>query len=194
MRSRSDCNRIRRVVRPHPRNALAAGALLLIGASTSRLWADGGTILQHAEKGQFAITVFVSPSPPGAGPVDLSVLVQSGQALAPVLDANVVLTLTKGDSRIETRATRDQAQNKLLYASTIPLNEQGAWHYKVAVNDVEVSGLIDIAPAQPKLAAYWIYLALPFVVIALFALQQQLKRSRKNLLPGAKAGLFAHHD
>ena len=171
-----------------------ACALVLIAAWTSQLRADGGAILQHAEKGPFAITVFVSPTPPHAGAIDLSVLVQSGQALAPVLDANVVLTLTKGDSRIETRATRDQAQNKLLYASTIPLNEQGAWHYKVAVNDVEVSGLIDIAPAQPKLAAYWIYLALPFVVIALFALQQQLKRSRKNLLPGAKAGLFAHHD
>ncbi len=167
---------------------------VLLLAGSSHLLADGGMVLQHVEKAPFVLTVFVSPTPSRVGLIDVSVLVQSGETLEPVLNADVVIALTKGDSRIEARATRDQAQNKLLYAASVRLNDPGEWRYTVSINRAVVSGLMSVAPEQPKLAAYWSYLALPFPVIALFALNQFLERRHKELFHGPETGLLAHHD
>jgi hypothetical protein len=153
------------------------------------LFADGGMVLQHVEKGPFAITIFATPAP-----IDLSVLVQDSKTLEPVLDADVIFTLTKGDSRIGVRATHDQAQNKLLYAVPVRLSDPGEWHYTVSIRNVAVAGILDVPAEQPKLAAYWLYLALPFPVMAIFALHQWLQRRQKNLFQSTETGLFAHHD
>ena len=101
-----------------------------------------------------------------------------------MLDADVHVEFTKGGPPIQVRATHDQAQNKLLYAASVHLDDPGEWHFTVSVRAVTVAGVLAVAPRQPKLAAYWSYLALPFLWMAIFAIHQWLRRE-KQLRPVA---------
>jgi hypothetical protein len=155
------------------------GFLLL--ASSARLLADGGMVLLHKEGPPFAITVFVSPAPPRTGVVDLSILIQANETLDPVLDADVDLILTRNESEMHVRATRDQAQNKLLYAASVHLDDPGEWTFTASVRTPSLqdkaAGAIKLAAGQPeKIQAYRAYFALPFVWLALFAIHQRLAR------------------
>jgi hypothetical protein len=163
------------------------GWLLL--ATSARLLADGGMVLLHQQSPPFVITVFASPTPPRVGAIDLSVLLQASETLEPVLDAEVQIELSKSGSQIQVRATRDQTQNKLLYAASLHLDDPGAWRYTVSVRSagrtskpITISGNIAVAAEQPKLAAFGSYLALPFLCLAIFALHQWL-RWRKRKIP-----------
>lgn len=163
-----------------------AGWLLL--AASARLLADGGLVLLHQQSPPFVITVFESPTPPRAGAIDLSVLLQASETLEPVLDAEVQIELAKDGSHLQVRATRDQAQNKLLYAASVDLDDPGAWRYSVSVRTaggasrpITVSGNIAVAAEQPKLAAYGSYLALPFFCLAIFALHQWLRWRQREI-------------
>jgi hypothetical protein len=158
----------------------------LLLATASMLPADGGVVLMHREIGPFLITVFGSPSPPRAGTIDLSVLLQTDDAPDPVLDADVQFTLTNGRSQLQARAAPDGTQNKMLYAASVRLDEPGEWHYTVSVRParnmsapVLVAGVIAVAPGEPKAAAYAGYLALPFICLAIFALHQWLRYSKR---------------
>ncbi|HWE49624.1 MAG TPA: hypothetical protein VG273_07545 [Bryobacteraceae bacterium] len=168
---------------------MRGAGVLLACVFSSLLFADGGMVLQRAEKGPLAITVFATQAP-----LDLSVLVQNRETLEPVLDADVRVTLTHGESRVAIRATHDQAQNKLLYVASAKPNEPGEWRYAVSVGNAEISGVVHVASEQPKLAAYWSYLALPFPLIAIFMLHQWLQSRPKNAFQRAQTGLLAHHD
>ena len=143
------------------------------------LFADGGAVLSRQESGPFVITVFAAPVPLRAGPLDLTVLVQTRDALEPVLDANVSIRLD-GDSQIVAAATRSQAQNKLLYAATLNLPHPGEWKYTVSVQSAlgqaAISGGFQAGPPSPPLTSYWFYLAIPLVLIAIFVLHQWLSR------------------
>src|SRR5258705_2791609 len=101
----------------------------LVILAQATVWADGGAVQMRKETGDLVITVFTSPAPLSVGPVDMSLLLQNRNGLEPVLDANVSLVLRSGASSIEVRArpTREQAQNKLLYAAAVTLPESGQW-------------------------------------------------------------------
>jgi hypothetical protein len=161
----------------------------LILAASGRLFADGGMVVLHQEHSPFVITVFASPTPPSAGEIDLSVLVQTADTLEPVLDANVQFELVEGMSRIQVRATREQAQDKLLYAASVLVNDAGEWQYTVSVRSarsgpapIKVSGVMVVEARKPKLVTYWAYLAFPFLCLTVFALHQRL-RFGKRLAP-----------
>ncbi|HME09621.1 MAG TPA: hypothetical protein VKG25_21360 [Bryobacteraceae bacterium] len=142
------------------------------------LFGDGGALQLQQNAGPYLVSVFAAPAPLRAGPVDLSVLVQDRVARTPVLDADVLIHL-RGET---VNASRDQAQNKLLYAVTVKLSEPGEWNYSVSVcrNDVEtkVKGTLNVAPAEAKLEVYWPYLALPIFALVLFAANQWLRRNK----------------
>lgn len=157
-------------------------AFVLLFAATGLLLADGGIVLLHQEAGPFVVTVFAAPNPPRAGMIDMSVLIQASETLDPVLDTDVEITLTNGTSQLHARATHEQAQNKMLYAASVPLDQAGDWHYTVAIHGTSVTGVIAIAPAMPQLAAYAGYLALPFVCLAVLALHQWLLSRRHDRL------------
>lgn len=155
-------------------------------ATATRLFADGGMVLLHQESAPFVVTLFGSPAPLRAGAVDLTVLLQSSETMEPVLDRDVDFILTNGDSDIGVRATRAQAQNKLLYAASVRL-AAGQWSYRIWVGGahepsapVVIPGVMVVDAAQPKLAAYGTYLALPFVCLAIFALHQWLRSRRRE--------------
>ena len=159
------------------RGLLLVPALL---AFSSRAQADGGLVALHKEVGPFVVTVFSAPGPLRAGPVDMSVLVQD-RSNRPVLDGEIFVRLSResGITLVE-RATREVAQNKLLYSALINLPEAGQWELEVTIEQgketASVLGQVSAAPPTPFLLSYWRSLLLPPIVVAVFALNQWLKR------------------
>jgi hypothetical protein len=146
----------------------------------ARLFADGGTVQLRKEAGALLITVFTSPSPLSAGPADVSLLLQKRNGLEPVLDANVSMQLRTdaSDTEIHARPTRQQAQNKLLYAVPVTLSESGKWRLALTIfrngERTDTTGTIDVAPAPAKALSYWSYIAFPPLMIALFVVRERL--------------------
>jgi hypothetical protein len=165
-------------------NATAMAMLLLAIVGFARLiqaHADGGAVQFEKSAGPFVITVFTTPSPLRAGPVDISLMIQSRDSQQPVLDCQAFVQLRKeGAMSIRSEATHEAAQNKLLYAAPVQVPESGLWELEVAIkhgNDsINIAGEITVAPANPVLLVYWRSLALPPLFISLFALNQWLKR------------------
>jgi hypothetical protein len=146
--------------------------------------ADGGTVQLRKEAGAFVITVFTSPAPLSAGPVDISLLLQNRNGLEPVLDASVSMRLREDASSTggQARPTREQAQNKLLYAVPVTLAESGRWQLAVTIlrngERTDATGTIDVAPAPEMAASYWSYLAFPPLMIAAFVVRERLIRRK----------------
>jgi hypothetical protein len=154
----------------------------LIVLLSTPLFADGGAVLLQRQSGPFTVTVFASPTPLRAGPIDLSVFVQSSDTIDPMLDADVSIEFTGPGTPIRVRATRGNASNKLLYAASVDLKTPGDWEYSVSIHTprtpskpMVVSGAITLLAGQPKLTTYWSYLALPFLCLAMLALHQWLR-------------------
>jgi len=153
----------------------------IILAQTTAL-ADGGTVQLRKEAGPFVITVFTAPAPLSVGPVDMSLLLQNRNGLEPVLDASVSLILRSEASgtEIQARPTREQAQNKLLFAAPVTLAESGKWQLDVTIlrngERTEATGTIDVSPAFEMASSYWGYIAFPPLVIVAFVVRERLIR------------------
>jgi hypothetical protein len=164
---------------------LAGMALLFIaiasGPAIRRAQTHGAVAQFTREAGPFVVTVFTTPSPLEAGPVDISLLIQNRENGQPVLDCVALVQLRKDDATsIRSEATHEAGQNKLLYAARVKVPESGVWELDVTIthesDSVEVGGAINVARSSPVLLAYWRSLALPPLLISLFALNQWLKR------------------
>jgi hypothetical protein len=158
--------------------------LLILAQATA--WADGGMVRMRQETGDLIITVFTSPTPLSVGPVDLSLLLQNRNGLDPVLDASVSLDLVHADSNIEfhARPSREQARNKLLYATPVIFSRPGRWRMSVTVrrNEKEVvaAGTLDVAPSSGRELSLAGFLAFPPVIIMLFVVRERLLRRRSR--------------
>ena len=145
--------------------------------------ADGGVVRVSETRGPFVLTVFSSPTPLRVGPADISVLVQRGGSREPILDAEVEVQLAQQGSTITAPATRDAATNKLLYAANVVLPTAGAWSLRTVVRHAsataEVSIAIVVDPPVSSVGAFWMYFALPLLVIALFVAHQWLSSRRQ---------------
>jgi len=182
-------------------NALRSLLLIAVfGCGSGSLMADGGRVVSQGERGAWIITLFAAPGDLHAGPADLSVLVQDRDTKQAILDADVSLALIPpASSTGETwkppccsmRATgdlsnlpasRDQAQNKLLYASYPDLDRPGDWGVTVTVarGDMKetIAGQFQVAPPSDPFMAYWPLLALPLAAIAGFILHRRACRSK----------------
>jgi hypothetical protein len=148
---------------------MAWRAALLALLLALRAEADGGLVRISQPVGPYTVTVFSAPTPLRVGPIDLSVLVQRDGT--PVLDLPVSMVLRNGDTRLEAPATHAAATNKLLYAAPLLLPAAGRWVVNVTVGVESVGFEMDAEPALGVLA-FWPYLVLPFVCVALFAVHQ----------------------
>ena len=168
--------------------------LILAVLALSTLFGDGGTLQFRGETPELSVTVFTSPVPLSAGPADISVLLQKRETLEPVLDAEVSIDMraVASGTEIRARATREQAQNKLLYAAPLALGESGRWQITVNILELgaksEIAGAILVAPNHQKLETYWSYLAFPPVMVLLFTVREWLLRRNKLT---SKEGLCA---
>jgi hypothetical protein len=159
------------------RGLLLVVALFMLN---SRAHADGGIVALHQVAGPFVVTVFSPPVPLRVGPVDISALVQYRANWQPVLDGEIFIRLRKqGGMTVGGRATREVAQNKLLYSALMNLPEAGRWELEVTIKQgketASVLGQVSASAPRPFLLSYWRSLSLPPVVIILFALNQWLK-------------------
>ncbi len=156
-------------------------AILLL-SSARLLQADDGTVIVRRESGGLVVTAFASALRTGI--IDLSVLVQNREGLDPVLDATVELTLTSPDGHeIAVVATHALAQNKLLYAVPVPLDQRGRWTIAIIVwrtgSSVSVGGSFDVAASGAIVC--WKYLAIPPAFLLLFTLHQWLAHRQGRL-------------
>ena len=165
----------------------AAMAMLLIAIAgipdITRTRADGGAVQFEKAAGPFVVTVFTTPTPLRAGPVDISLMIQSRDNQQPALDCQALVQLRReGAVSIRSEATHEAAQNKLLYAAQMDIPEPGLWELEVAIehgdDSINVAGEITVARANPILLVYWRSLALPPLFISLFAVNQWLKQRR----------------
>lgn len=160
---------------------LAAVTLL---AQSYPVLADGGVVQIQRSAGPFIITVFTAPIPLRAGPAEISIMIQDNKNQNPVLDAKVAAMLGRdGGETIKVEARREQSKNKLLYAALLSIPEAGRWEIEVTVvknfEEHKITGVMTVAPPRYFLLTYWWALALPPVTIALFVLNQWLKRRQK---------------
>ena len=161
--------------------AIAMFIAIASGAATPPAHAHGGFAQFTKVAGPFVVTVFTTSSSLQAGPIDISLLIQSRASEQPVLDCVALVQLRKDDATsIRSEATHEAAQNKLLYAARLKVPESGVWELDVTIthetDSVEVGGAINVACSNPVLLTYWRTLALPPLLISLFALNQWLKR------------------
>jgi len=150
---------------------LLIGLLLLLHTALVR--GDGGAIQAMARSGEMQISVFTSPSPLVAGPVDLSILVQEAKTLATLEAAEVLVTITPRDRpyAAETHpATREQATNKLFRDCHIELTA-GLHNVEVAVRSgaahERVTLAIDVGPPPTRAAAFWPWFSWPAIPLSL---------------------------
>src|SRR5207245_564998 len=83
---------------------------------TSFLRADGGTIRLSERTGGYQVTVFTSPSPLRAGPVDVSVFIQSSSTGELITEARVTVQVAphgRPEEAVSHPATTVTATNKL---------------------------------------------------------------------------------
>ena len=156
---------------------------ILVLASSRPALADGGTVIARRDSGGIVITAFASALRTGV--VDLSVMIQNREGLDPLLDATVEMTLTAPDGReIAAAATHARAQNKLLYAVPVTLDQTGRWEFTIVAwrtgVSVSMGGSFEVAASGG--VVYWKYLAVPPVFLVLFTLHQWLSYRRQDRL------------
>src|SRR5262249_40294661 len=133
------------------------------------------------KKRDYRITVFSSPSPFRAGPVDISVLVQDAVTGQPVGHALVVVRMTQvGQPPLEYPATQDTATNKLLHAAQFELPASGRWELEVQVEGSQGSAVVtckvEAAERLPRWHSLWPWISLPILAIMLFGFHELLAR------------------
>jgi hypothetical protein len=163
---------------------------------------DGGAIIARQTINGLDVTVFASPAPLRAGPVDVSVLVQRGAK--PILDAAVEVAWRASSSSSEDwlplccamdskaekiPALRAHSNNRFLYSAIVPVRSAGPSVLVITVSQGEREAVlscdIEVRRPLPPALAFWPWLAFPPVAIAGFALHQRLIRSRPR---GGSAG------
>ena len=151
--------------------------------------ADGGQVRVMERRGNYQLTVFTSPNPLRAGPVDVSVLVQDAKTGLPIPDVTVAVELKSPDKSlppIRAAATTDAATNKLLHAALVELPAPGRWDVRVECTTardrtpIEVSFAMDAAPPLPRWLSVWPWFSWPIVAVLLFGIHRALVHRRQT--------------
>ena len=156
----------------------------LVTLSPCHSRADGGAVRLRERAGGYQITVFTSPTPFRAGPVDVSVLVQDAATGETVPEARVSLCLTAPGAGcvLESTATTEAATNKLFRAAEFRLPESGWWDVAVAVEGPHGPALVRFGVQAddplPRWLDLWPWFGWPALAVALFGIHQVLVRRK----------------
>jgi hypothetical protein len=175
-----------------------AGFLLVASAllpPSSFLRADGGTVRLSEQQGNYRLTVFTTPTPVRAGPVDVSVLVQDAATGEPASDVQVTIEATwRGSPAVTTRhpATTEAATNKLYHAATFDLPGPGWYAVGVSIAGARGGGHAELdleaADPLPPWLALWPWVGWPVLAVGLFGIHQLLVRRRPRWAPPGFSG------
>jgi hypothetical protein len=168
-------------------------------ASSALLRADGGITIGQIDREGLRVTVFASPVPVRAGPLDVTFLVQEIPSNQPVTDAAIVCWVQKlsppssnpvrlpawcssiaPGTRIP--ATTAHSSNKILSGAFVPLTEPGRWELEVQVSrgpvDFTAAVPLDVAAPPEPLSTWWPLVALVPCGILLYIWRTLLLRAR----------------
>jgi hypothetical protein len=164
-----------------------AAAWIVLGIARSIAWADGGAVRFSERRNDRLVTVFTSPTPLRAGPVDISVLLQDANSGTPVLGTAIVVhawAVQRESQDISAPATSEAATNKLLRAAQLNFAEPGSWHVSVDVQGLSTAPPIgfdvEVARPLPPWLHLGVWIAWPLVPIGLFACHHWLDRRRRR--------------
>jgi hypothetical protein len=161
--------------------------LLSLGPCSAVALADGGRVVLIERQGNYRISVFTSPDPLRAGPVDISVLLQDAETGQPITNVPVSVSLKPSGGRgptIRAVATTDAATNKLLSAALVELPTPGSW-------DIEISCLaehgtdpvrftLDAGEQSVAWTSVWPWFSWPAGVVILFGIHRRRKGTAKT--------------
>ena len=154
---------------------------LLLGPCCAIASADGGRVVLVERQGDYRISVFASPDPLRAGPIDISILLQDATTDAPIADAQIDVTLSPRDQRgptLRTTATSAAATNKLLRAALLDLPTPGTWDAEIAITadhgPANVHFAIEAGPPLPRWLTVWPWFTWPVGAVFLFSLHRHL--------------------
>jgi hypothetical protein len=160
------------------RNLIATHWLVPIACllATSTAWADGGAVVLHATTAGRQITLFSSPTPLVAGPVDLSLLVTDAASGQPLLEVPIELRLRHeaalAEQTLAVSATRGEATNQLLHAAKMELPQPGRWRVTILVGEgadrATAECDLQVAPAPPPWFRMWPWYTWPAGVVVWF--------------------------
>ena len=136
----------------------------------------------HEQVGAYRVTVFTSPTPLRAGPVDVTVLVQdaaTGECI-PQARATLRLTARKTGTCLQQPATAEAATNKLCLAAVFHLPEPGWWDVDIAIESAQGSARVRFGvPADevlPRWQELWPWFAWPALIVLIFSVHRALVR------------------
>ena len=156
--------------------------LILLIAATAH--ADSGLVRLSETAEPWLITVMTDPTPIREGLADISILIQDSTSGEAILDASVMLELKNAQTglSVSTKATREQADNRLLYAAKFVVPTAGEWTVETHVQYGQAAQVIDwsfnAAPPLPPLAVIWPWLLPAALSLAVYAAIQRLQRTR----------------
>lgn len=164
-------------------------AFLLVLLAVAPVRGDGGTVrLSEVHDGR-RITVFTSPVPLRAGPVDVSVLVQDERTGKPILDVGVTV-FVEGRAYPASTAV---ATNKLFQAAQFDLPAPGRWRIDVEVQGpkgpTRVGCDVEATEALPSWLDLALWIGWPVGAILLFVAHKYLSAAASvGLTPRPLAG------
>ena len=173
------------------------GRLVLAGVLwhwCAMLYADGGAVRCSERRGDYRITVFTSPTPLRAGPVDISVFVQdvatrrasAGSADPGASDAARSWRRNALSSAPQRRRRRTSSTRRP--SSTCPNRAGGTWRSSIEGlrEPIKVSFAMEADKPPPQVWEMTPWIAWPALVMVLFGVHQWLVR-RKLRRPSAQA-------
>jgi hypothetical protein len=182
-KTRSKCASMTMAARSMRRFAITViSGCLLIGACCTRASADMGRLFLVERHGDHRISVFISPDPLRAGPIDISVLLQDAETGQPVDDAHVTVQVTSSDGSgriIQAVATHAAATNKLLRAALIELPSPGSWDVEIAYiagrNPArQLRFTIEAGQQMARWLTMWPWFGWPAAVVLLYGVHRWL--------------------
>ncbi|HVA46241.1 MAG TPA: hypothetical protein VNH11_07700 [Pirellulales bacterium] len=150
--------------------------VLLLAMPPAVARADAGAVCASQRHGNRQVTVFSSPTPLAAGPIDISVFIQDADTGEPVLDDAIEIEVAPRDGSLAParyEATPDAATNKLFQAAEFELPDAGAWQFTIVIHtpddDLRVHFELEAADSLPTWRSLWPWFCWPFLVIAMVA-------------------------
>jgi hypothetical protein len=157
----------------------------LLACSAAAARADGGVPRLSERAGGYRVSVFTSPTPFRAGPVDVSVLVQDADSGELVPDVRVTVRAaprSRPEAAVSLPATAEAATNKLYRAAVFDLPEPGWWEMDVMVEggrgSARVRFAVEAADPPPRWWSLAPWVGWPALAVALFSLHQVLVRRK----------------
>ena len=162
-------------------------ALMVIAVGLCWAWlasgsSDGDDLSLRLKRqiGTLAVAVFTSPSESASHSTEFAVLVQDRNSLEVMSDAEVRLTVHKGDSRASslTATLHQDLQNKLLQSAVVDMPTTGIWLLDIFVRrgleNANLSMVLNVVNPERSTENRWPYGA----VISFFAILVLVYRLR----------------